>query len=175
ALTPGSTPTTIGTSDDRIALMGAAVVVWTGAARVAPLTVWTAANGVKVLGMTSNAFATTVAVSPDGSRMLYFDGVDPPPARTSGTLFIANTDGTGQKELATSVALNTPGCAPVVAFGGNTAAAAAFCIAVPTPEGGAPDGGTSDGGTSDGATSDVGTSDVGTLDIASPDGGTSDG
>ena len=181
----GGMPTTIGTVDDRVVLSGPAVVFWTGSARVTALSVWTAANGVKAIAMTSNAFANTVAVSPDGSRILYFDGVDA--ARTSGNLFISGTDGTGQTQLASSVALNNTSCAPALAFGGNAAAAAAYCIAVPPPP--PPDGGTTDGGTTDGATSDGGTtdgatsdgggardgSDAGSSDTATPDTGTADG
>jgi len=174
----GGMPTTIGTSDDRVVLSGSAVVFWTGSARVTALSVWTAANGTKSLAMTSNAFANTVAVSPNGSRILYFDGVDM--ARTSGNLFIAGTDGTGQTQLASSVALNNTSCAPALAFGGNDAAAAAFCIAVPPSDGGTTDGGTTEAGAPDGGTTeagapDAGTTDGGTSDTASPDTGTTDG
>ena len=181
----GGTPTTIGTVDDRVVLSGPTVVFWTGSLRVAALSVWTAANGVKAIAMTSNAFANTVAVSPDGTRILYFDEVDM--ARTSGTLFISGTDGTGQMRLASSVALNNTSCAPALAFGGNAAAAAAYCIAVPPPppsDGGTTDGGTTDGGTADSGATDAGatdgatidgTSDAGSTDTASPDTGTADG
>jgi hypothetical protein len=183
----GGMPTAIGTSDDRVTLRGSAIVIWTGTARVTALSVWTAANGVKAIGMTTNAFTNTVAVSPDGSRILYFDGVDA--ARTNGNLFIAGTDGTGQTQLASQVALNNTSCAPALAFGGNAAAAAAFCIAAPPPvDGGATDVGTTDGGTTDSGTADGGATDgapmdgapdgapgdAGTSDTVSPD-GTTDG
>jgi hypothetical protein len=182
----GGTPTMIGASGNRVLVSGSAVVFWTGATRVTALSVWTATSGVKVLGMTSNAFPATVAVSPDGSRILYFDGVDS--ARISGNLFIAGTDGTGQTLLASSVALTDTSCAPALSFGGNAAAAAAYCIVVPPAPDGGPDGATTDGATTDGATTDGATADgattdgardgapdVGTSDAAGPDTGTTDG
>jgi hypothetical protein len=163
----GGTATSIGSADDRIAIKGPAVLSWVGSARVSQLSVWTKANGSKILAASSNANANAVMVSPDGQRVLYFDGVDA--ARTRGNLFIAGTDGSGQKQLAASVGL-AASCTPVLAFGGNAAAAAAFCLTPSTP-----DGGTADAGTSDAGTSDAGTSDAGTSDGAIPDGGTADG
>ena len=160
----GGMPTTIGTSDDRVAVRGPVVVSWTGTARVTQLQVWTAANGSKILGATTNASTAAVAVSPDGSRILYFDGVDS--GRTRGNLFIAGTNGADQKQLFESVVLNDTACAPALTFGGNTAAGAAFCTAPSIPE-----GGTGEGGTTEGGTTDSGTIDAGTADGAPPDAG----
>jgi hypothetical protein len=170
----GGTPTTIATSNDRVLVSGSVVLFWTGADPVAPLSVWTAANGAKVIGAMTNASASRVAVSPDGTRMLYFDGVET--TRRSGNLFISGTDGTGQTQLAASVALNIAGCAPALAFGGNAAAAAAYCLAAPPPtDGGTTDGGTNDGAATDGAATDAASSDTGTADTANPDAPTTDG
>jgi trimeric autotransporter adhesin len=154
----GGTPTAIGSADDRIAIKGAAVLSWVGSARVSQISVWTAAHGAKVLAMSSYANATAAAVSPDGERVLYFDAVDM--ARTRGSLFVAGTDGTGQKQLADSIALNDATCAPVLTFGGNAAAGAAFCMAPSISDGGTEEGGTSDGGSVD-ATADSATTDAG--------------
>jgi hypothetical protein len=160
----GGTPAALGSMDDRVVVRGAAVVTWVGSARVSPLSVWTAANGTKPLSMSSAASAAAVAVSPDGTRILYFDGVDA--GRTRGNLFIAGTDGSNPKQLAESVVLNNVACAPVLAFGGNAAAAAAFCLAPAISDGGA-----TDGGTADATTPDDGATDGATTDGASPDAG----
>jgi hypothetical protein len=174
----GGTPTSIGTADDRVLVRGSAVIRWTGSSRVTPLTVWTAAHGAKAVAMTSNATTNAVAVSADGAHVIYFDGVDA--SRTTGNLFIARTDGTGQTQLAASVVLNDPTCAPTFAFGGNAAAAAAYCITPSSPDGGADDAGTGDAGTADAATADAATADAAIPDAATADGvsldvGTTDG
>jgi hypothetical protein len=115
--------------------------------------------------MTTYANAAYVAVSSDGEHILYFDGLDT--GRTRGNLFIAGTDGTGQKQLADSVVLNDTTCTPALTFGGKGAAGAAFCTAPTLPEGGAPEGGTPDGGAGEGGTGDGGTTDAAT--DANPD------
>ena len=166
----GGAPTTIGSVDDRFAVRGSVVVTWAGSARVAQLSVWTAAHGQKILAMSSYASTAAVAVSPDGAQILYFDGVDA--ARTRGNLFIAKTDGTSQTVLATSVALSNTRCAPTLAFGGNAAAVAAFCITPSAPDAGDAEG--SDTGTPDAPTSDAPTADADAPDAAT-DGGAFDG
>jgi hypothetical protein len=169
----GGAATAIGSADDRVDVRGAVVISWVGAARVSQLQVWTAAHGVKVLGMSTYRSPTAVAVSPDGEHILYFDGVDT--ARTRGNLFIAGTDGTGQKQLADSVALSDTTCAPSLTFGGNAAAGAAYCTAPIIPDGGTGDAGVGDASTADVGTGDVGTgdavADTGTTDVANPDAG----
>jgi hypothetical protein len=144
----GGTPTMLGSASDRAVVIGGVVLTWTGNARVSPLSVWTSAHGQKVLGMTSSASATAVAVSPDSAHVLFFDGVDA--SRTMGNLFVAGTDGSAPTQLVASVVLNNTACTPAMSFGGNTAAAAAFCVA-PSADGGAGDAGAGDAGTSDGA------------------------
>jgi hypothetical protein len=176
----GGSATIIGSADDRIAIRGTAVVSWVGSARVSPLSVWTAAHGTKALSASSYANAAAISTSPDGAHVLYFDGVDT--ARTRGDLFIAGTNGTGQKLLVAGVALNNTACAPVLAFGGNAAAGAAFCVATVLPDGGTADAGPTEAGPidagsidADGATLDADIDgailDVGTLDAPAPDAG----
>jgi hypothetical protein len=164
----GGTPTSIGSAGDRVIVRGAVVLSWVGTARVSQLSVWTAARGPKVLGMSSYASTAGVAVSADNSKVIYFDGVDT--ARARGTMFIVGTDGVSPMQLATSVALNNTSCAPVLAFGGSTAAAAAYCVAPPAPEPGSTDGGMAEGGPGD-----AGGSDGAAPDAASSDGGNPDG
>jgi hypothetical protein len=135
----GGTPISIGSASNRFAIQGPAVLTWSGADPVAPLSVWTAANGIRSISNASYASTSGVALSPNGTRILFFDDVDAD--RNAGNLSLANTDGTGKTLLAASVALRTASCPPMLAFGGNTAAAAAFCWAVSTPDGGPGEGG----------------------------------
>jgi hypothetical protein len=123
----GGEPTTIGTFGDRILVRGRVVVQWAGTSTVAPLSVWTATYGIKSLSSASYPGTAAIALSPDNSRILFFDGVED--GRAAGDLWIANIDGTDKTLLAEGVALSNPSCAPSLAFGGNTAAAAAFCWA----------------------------------------------
>ena len=169
----GGTPTSIGSVGDRVIVRGAVVLSWVGNARVSQLSVWTAAGGSKVLGMSTYASAAGVAVSADNSKIIYFDGVDT--ARTRGTMFIVGTDGASPIQLATSVSLNNTSCAPVLAFGGSTAAAAAYCVAPPAPEPGSADAGTTEGGAGDAGGSDAATADSAVLDATSSDGANPDG
>jgi hypothetical protein len=163
----GGTPTSIGSADDMVVVRGSVVLWWAGTARVSLLSVWTASGGSKVLGMTTYANAAGVAVSPDNSKVLYFDGVDT--GRISGNLFIAGSNGATPTRLATSIALSNPACAPVLAFGGSTAAAAAYCAAIVTIDAGTIEGGTIDAGSSDATTSDSATPDATSPDATSPD------
>ena len=140
ALTGGE-PTVIGSFGDRILIRGRAVLQWSGTSAVAPLSVWTAPYGIKSLSSTSYASTAGIALSPDSSRILFFDGVDD--GHTAGNIWIANIDGTEKRQLAEGIALSNTSCAPSLAFGGNTAAAAAFCWAAPTPAGDSNDASTS--------------------------------
>jgi hypothetical protein len=160
----GGMPTELGTSNVRVIVNGSVVLMWTGGAngRVGQLSTWTSASGVKMLSTSSYSGATAAAVSPDGSRVMYFDGVDT--GRTVGNLVVARTDGSSTTNLASGVALSMSGCAPALAFGGNTAAAAALCFAPPSNDGGAPgDGGAADGATADAAAPEAGTPDAGAV------------
>src|SRR5689334_2621195 len=123
----GGDPIAIGTFGDRILVQGRVVLQWTGMGAVAPLSVWTAPYGIQSLSSASYPGTAGIALSPDNSRILFFEGVDE--SRAAGDLWIANIDGTEKTLLAESVALSNPSCAPSLAFGGNAAAAAAFCWA----------------------------------------------
>src|SRR5689334_10885953 len=123
----GGEPIAIGTLGDRTLVRERVVLQWTGSGAVAPLSVWTAPYGIQSLSSASYPGAAGIALSPDNSRILFFDGVDE--GRASGDLWIANIDGTEKTLLAESVALGNPSCTPTLAFGGNNAAAAAFCWA----------------------------------------------
>ncbi|MET0594184.1 MAG: hypothetical protein ABW133_15895 [Polyangiaceae bacterium] len=149
----GGTPSTIGSANNRVMIVGSAVLTWTGTATVAPLSVWTAANGVKPLSTASYSNSGSVAVSPDGTQILFFDDVDDD--HNLGNLSIARTDGSAKTLLATSVALRSSTCLPMLSFGGNTAAAAAFCWAT------SPDGGTNEAGAPVDAQTEVGSPEAG--------------
>jgi hypothetical protein len=135
----GGAPIFIGSAGAQISIQGLVVVQWGGMGPVAPLSVWTSSYGVQSLSEKSLASERRMAVSADGSRILFFNDVDE--AATIGNLWIASVDGIERASLATGIALDDPSCPPVLALGGSSAASAAFCWSNAVPKRGATDGG----------------------------------
>jgi hypothetical protein len=143
----GGTPIPIGTIDttSETTVIGPVVFSWS---KVNPnsgagtLTIWTKANGTQVVSTASQVVGDglqSVAVSPDGTKILFYDNMNT--AGNEASLALAGTDGTdgatGKIELASTVNIGDLGCFPVFGFVGSDV------VAVYPP---LTDGGTGDGG-----------------------------
>jgi hypothetical protein len=86
------------------------------------LTMWTAAHGKQDLSTDSQvgyAFLQGMAVSPDSSKVAFYDQVTA--TGSAGNLTVAGVDGGGRKTLLTSVDLSNGNCLPVFRFVGDSA------------------------------------------------------
>jgi hypothetical protein len=141
----GGVPISIGTIDttSETTVIGLVVFSWS---KVSPtsgagvLTIWTKANGAHVVSTASQVAGDglqSVAVSPDGTKVLFYDNMNV--AGNEASLALAGTDGAdgGKIELASSLNIGDLGCFPVFGFVGSDV------VAIYPP---LTDGGTSDGG-----------------------------
>jgi hypothetical protein len=106
------------------------------------LTIWTKANGVQVVSTASQVAGDglqSVAVSPDGTKVLFYDNMNI--AGNEASLALAGTDGadgaTGKIELASALNIGDLGCFPVFGFVGSNVVA----VYPPLTDGGSSDGG----------------------------------
>ncbi len=120
----GGAPLMIGPVDAAgyVVSYGATVIMWSSTG--AKLTLWTAAHGVQALSTTSTY---AVAVSADNTQAALIDSIDP--STGIGNLVAIGTDGTGRRQLVSSVQAGTmSSCFPQLAFAGETLLAS-YCPA----------------------------------------------
>jgi hypothetical protein len=121
---------------------GPVALIWSNLtpAGIGTLSVWTAANGAKMLSNASSAFLARV--SKDQTHVVFLDAT----TATSTAIAVAGVDGTGKATLVPMATISAT-CAPNVGFAGNDAIAAYCQMGGTTPMDAGAEGGASDAGT----------------------------